>query len=216
MDILDAASLAFPGNMMVRKAVAASYVRVGRARESLAIYKTIRLENATAGDFQGAVEAAFGANDMNQARVWLSQALDRFPHDPALLSLAARYEQARGDNQRAADYDRASLAAMPSGSPVEGLTHVLVYPDQNPSARRAVTAADLEHLLDPDNEPFAKVTAMPPLHAPDPYDLAAPVLLTPAPQTPAQTPQKPDAPKIFPPSASQGQTPTAPVYVPQS
>jgi cellulose synthase operon protein C len=212
VDILDAASLAFPGNMTVRKAVAAGYVRVGRAKESLAIYKTVPMENATASDFQGAVNAAFEANDMNQAGAWLRQALERFPHDPAVLSLAGRYEQARGDNQGAADYDRASLAAMPSASPVERLTHVLVYSDQNTGAHHAITAADLERLLDPDNEPFAKVTTIQPLHAPDRYDAAAPVAPTPAPQTQ----QKPDAPKIFPPSASQGQTSTAPVYVPQS
>ena len=213
VDILDAASLAFPDNMTVRKAVAAGYGRVGRAKESLAIYKTVPMQDATAGDFQGAVNAAFLANDMNQAQVWLSQAMTRFPHDPALLSLAARYEQARGDNQGAADYDRASLAATPSAGPDERLAHVLVYSDQGAGTHRAVTAADLERLLDPDNEPFARITSISPLHASDPYDVAAPVLLTPAPRTPVQ---KPDAPKIFPPSASQGQTPTAPVYVPQS
>jgi tetratricopeptide (TPR) repeat protein len=218
VDILDAASLAFPGNMTVRKAVAAGYARVGRAKESLAIYKTVPMQDATAADFQGAVNAAFLANEMNQAQVWLSQALQRFPHDPALLSLAARYEQARGDNQGAADYDRASLTAMPSASSVERLAHVTVYSDQGAGTRRAVTAADLERLLDPDNEPFARITSMPasPASAPDLYDVAAPALLTPAPQTQLQSPQKPDAPKIFPPSAGQGQTPTAPVYVPQS
>lgn len=218
VDILDAAALAFPGNMMVRKAVAAGYVRVGRAKESLAIYKTVPMQDATAGDFQGAVNAAFLANEMSQAQVWLSQALERFPQDPVLLSLAARYEQARGDNRRAADYDRASLAAMPSASPDERLAHVAVYSDQGAGTRRAVTAADLDRLLDPDNEPFARITSMPalPASAPDPYDVAAPVPLAPAAQSPLPSPQKPDAPKIFPPSASQGQTPAAPVYVPQS
>jgi tetratricopeptide (TPR) repeat protein len=218
VDILDAASLAFPGNMTVRKAVAAGFARVGRAKESLAIYKTVPMQDATAGDFQGAVNAAFLANEMSQAQVWLSQALQRFPHDPALLSLAARNEQARGDNRGAADYDRASLAAMPSTSPEERPAHAAVYSDQIAGAHRAVTAADLERLLDPDNEPFARITSMPPspTSAPDPYDVAAPVLLAPAAQSPVQSPQKPDAPKIFPPSAGQGQTPTAPVYVPQS
>jgi tetratricopeptide (TPR) repeat protein len=223
VDILDAASQAFPDNLAVRKAMAGGYVQAGRTKESLALYKTIPMQDATAGDFQGAVDAALAANDMNQAQVWLSQALERFPHDPAVLSLAARYEQARGDNQRAAEFYRASLAAMPSTSPAEKLAHVLVYPDQNTKAHRAVTAADLQRLLDPDNEPFARTTAIPslPANGRDPYNGAAPVVLTPAqPQTrttPAsQTLPRPDAPKIFPPSASQGQTPSAPVYVPQS
>jgi tetratricopeptide (TPR) repeat protein len=221
VDILDAASLAFPTNITVRKAAAASYVQVGRGRESLAIYKFIPMDKLTAADFQAAVDAAFEGSDMTQAGVWLRQALQRFPHDPALLLLAGRYEQARGDNQGAADYERAAVAVMPPGSPVDQLAQVLVYPDQETKTHRTMTAADLERLLDPDDEPFAKVTTIQPLHASERYEVAAPMVLTPAqPQartnSAPQTPQKPDAPKIFPPSASQGQTPTTSVYVPQS
>ena len=191
VDILDAASQAFPDNVNVRKAVAGGYVRVGRARESLALFKTVPMQDATAGDFQGAIGAALAANDKTQAEMWLRQALDRYPRDPAILSLAARYEQVRGDNQRAADYYRASLAAMPMASPVDRLAHTLVYPDQDTKARRAVTAADLQRLLDPNYEPFAKTTKLPPLPAygKDPYDGSAPVILTPSQQAPQQTSQ---------------------------
>ena len=192
VDILDAASQAFPNNLTVRKAVAGGYARVGRAKEALALFKTVPMQDASAGDFEGAIGAALAANDKNQAEIWLRQALDRFPTDPAILTLAARYEQARGDNERAADYYRASLAAMPKASPVDRLAHVLVYPEQDTKAHRAVTAADLQRLLDPDYEPFAKTTKLPPLPAygPDPYNGAAPVVLPqtqpsqPAPQTP--------------------------------
>src|SRR5208283_3163994 len=54
----------------------------------------------------------------------------------------------------------------------------------------AVTAADLERLLDPANEPFAKTTVLPPLPAygPDPYQGPAPVA-TPELQLPAPPPQ---------------------------
>ena len=138
-------------------------MRVGRAKEALALFKAVPMQDASAGDFEGAIGAALAANDKNQAELWLRQALDRFPPDPAILTLAARYEQARGDNERAADYYRASLAAMPKASPVDRLAHVLVYPDQNTKAHRAVTAADLQRLLDPDYEPFAKTTKLPPL-----------------------------------------------------
>ena len=191
VDILDAASQAFPDNMNVRKAVAGGYVRVGRARESLALFKTVPMQDATAGDFQGAIGAALAANDKTQAEMWLRQALDRYPRDPAILALAARYEQVRGDNQRAADYYRASLAAMPMASPVDRLAHTLVYPDQDMKTHRAVTAADLQRLLDPNYEPFAKTTKLPPLPAygADPYDGSAPVVLTPRQQTPQQTSQ---------------------------
>jgi tetratricopeptide (TPR) repeat protein len=180
VDILDAAAQAFPDNLTVRKAVAGGYIKVGRAKESLALFKTIPMQDASAGDFQGAIGAALSANDKAQAEIWLRQALDRYPRNPAVLSLAARFEQARGDNQRAVDYWKASIAAMPQASPADRLAHTLVYPDQDGKARRAVTAADLQHLLDPNYEPFQKTTKLPPLPAygADPYNGRAPVDLS--------------------------------------
>jgi tetratricopeptide (TPR) repeat protein len=177
VEILEAASQAFPDNVTVRKAVAGGFVQVGRAKESLALYRTVEFQDATSGDFQGAIGAALAANDKAQAELWLRQALDRYPKDPAILSLGARFEQARGDNERAAGYYRAALAAMPSVSPTERLAHILVYPEQDTKAHRAVTAADLQQLLDPNNEPFAKTTKLPPLpkYGHDPYDGSAPV-----------------------------------------
>jgi tetratricopeptide (TPR) repeat protein len=202
VDILDAAFQAFPDNLSVRKAVAGVYVLAGRAKESLALYKTISMQDATAADFQGAVGAALAANDKNQAELWLRQALEHFPRDPAILSLAGHYEQARGDNQRAAAYYRASLAAMPPASPTEKLARVLVYPDRDTRAHCAVTAADLERLLDPNNEPFRKTTKLPPLPAygVDPYNGSAP----------QQSPIR----QI--PSTNRSEVPTQPIYVPQS
>ena len=78
VDILDAASQAFPNNLTVRKAVAGGYARVGRAKEALALFKTVPMQDASAGDFEGAIGAALAANDKNQAEIWLRQALDRF------------------------------------------------------------------------------------------------------------------------------------------
>jgi tetratricopeptide (TPR) repeat protein len=225
LDILDAASQAFPNNLTVRKAVAGSYAQVGRAKEALALFKSVPMQDGTSDDFQGAVGAALAAGDKTQAEQWLRQALERYPHDPAILSLAARYEQARGDNQRAADYYRASLAAMPSTSPSARLAHVLVYPDTDTRSHRAMTAADLQRLLDPDYEPFPKTTKLPPLPAygPDLYDGPSPIALNPGPPSSQQvshddlpTPQQLEAPKVFPPTAVKGQTSPAPVYVPQS
>ena len=186
VDILDAANQAFPDNLAVRKAVAGGYARIGRSREALKLFKTVPMQDASSGDFQGAIGAALAANDKTQAEVWLRQALDRFTNDAAILGLAARYEQARGDNQRAADYWRASLAAMPASTPVDKLAHELDYPEQDARAHRAVTAQDLHQLLDPDNEPFAKTTHIPPLPAygPDPYNGQAPLVLAqPQPQS---------------------------------
>ena len=185
IDILSAAGQAFPGNLTVRKAVAGGYARVGRAKDALALYKTIPMQDASAGDFDGAVGAALAANDKALAETWLRQALDRFPRDPGVLTLAARFEQARGDNQRAADYYRAALAAMPAASPTDRLAHVLVYPDQDTTVHRATTAADLQRLLDPENAPFEKTTKLPPLPAygPDPYNGGVPVVLPQPPPT---------------------------------
>ena len=134
-------------------------------------------------------------------RLWLRQALDRYPKDPAILSLAARFEQARGDNQRASDYYRAALAAMPSASPTERLAHILVYPEQDTKAHRAVTAADLQQLLDPNNEPFAKTTKLPPLpkYGQDPYEGTAPV----KPAEKNTAPQQ-DVPLVSAPTAGTG------------
>jgi len=219
VEILDAASQAFPDNLSVRKAVAGGYVQVGRARQSLALYKTISMQDATAADFQGAIAAALAANDRSQADLWLRQALDRFPANPLILTLAAHYEQARGDNQRAAAYYRASLKAMPAASPQERLAHTLDYPEQDTRPHRAVTAADLQQLLAPDDEPFAKTAKLPPLPAygPDPYS-------GPAPNVPAQPQQGTAVPEnsdafarpTSPPSAAPRRQTAAPIYVPQA
>ncbi|HEY1804680.1 MAG TPA: cellulose synthase subunit BcsC-related outer membrane protein [Terracidiphilus sp.] len=218
VDILDAASQAFPNNLTVTKAVAGGYARVGRAKEALVIYRSVPMQDASAGDFEGAVGAALAANDRNQAELWLREALERFPRDPTILSLAARYEQARGDNQRAADYYRASIAAMPAVTPVDRLAHVLVEPDTDNQRHRAVTAADLQHLLDPDYEPFDKTTQLPPLPAygPDPDEGRAPVIVPqahPASQTPSNVNSAPDSNDLPPPPP---QSLIAPKFVPDA
>ena len=230
-DILDAALQAFPNNLAVRKAVAGGYAQVGRSKEAVALFKAVPMQNATSGDFQGAIGAALAANDKTQAEQWLRQGLDRFPRDPAMLALAARYEQARGDNQRAADYWRASLAVMPASSPVDRLAHTLVYPEQDLKTHRAVTAADLQRLLNPEDEPFAKTTKLPPLPAYgiDPYNSPPVVLNTPQPTVqrgtsvqsmPQQSmpvnqqpvPEYNPAVNVIPST----QAPSAPLYQPQS
>jgi len=191
LEILDAALQAFPNNLTVRRAVAGGYAQVGRAKEALILFKTIPMQNATAADYEGAIGAAMAANDLPQAESWLRDALARYANDSGILALAARYEQARGDDQRAAAYWRASLAAMPQPSATDRLAHELVYPEEDTRAHRAATAADLQRLLNPDNQPFARTTKLPPLPAygPDPYQGAAPVVLQPAESQPQSQPE---------------------------
>jgi cellulose synthase operon protein C len=190
-DILDATFQAFPDNLAVRRAVAGGYLTAGRSKDALAIFKTIPMQDASAADFEGAVGAALAANDLAQAETWLRQALDRYATDPRVLGLAARFEQARGNNQRAAEYWRASLAATPAATPTDKLAHEMAYPDEPAGTKRANTPADLKRLLDPENEPFPHTSRLPPLPAygPDPYEGAAPVVMNVAPQTIQPMPQ---------------------------
>jgi tetratricopeptide (TPR) repeat protein len=179
VDILEAASLAFPDNMQVRKVLAGGYLRTGKSREAVAIYRSTGMQDASAADFQGAIGAALAANDKAQAEAWLHEALDHFPNDAGILGMAARFELARGDKERAAEYWRASLAAMPPESPTDKLAHIMAYPDVSSKTHKARTAADLQRLLDPENEPFAKTTKLPPLpsYGPDPYNGGAQVAM---------------------------------------
>ena len=100
----------------------------GRAADAVTLFKTIPMDNASSGDYQGAISAALGATDMAQAEAWLRQALAHYPNDPQILGLAARFEQARGNNERAADYWRAALAPMPPGAAMKSLDSGLGYP----------------------------------------------------------------------------------------
>jgi len=50
---------------------------------------------------------------MKDAETWLRFGLDQFPRDPQMMVLAAKFETARGDPQRAAEYYRAALKIMP-------------------------------------------------------------------------------------------------------
>ena len=195
IDILDAAAQAFPDNLTVRKAVAGGYLTAGRAKESLEIFKTIDMQDATAGDWQGAIGAALTANDKAQTEEWLRQALAVYPRDAAILGMAARFEQARGDNGRAADYWRASIAVMPQVSPTDKLAHELVNPEPGKATARAATPRDLASLLNPDDEPFSrsntvKLPALP-SYGPDPMNGSAPVVLTPRTAGPSSMPVYP-------------------------
>ncbi len=193
IDILDAAAQAFPDNLTVRKAVAGGYLTAGRTKESLEIFKSIDMQDATAGDFQGAIGAALAANDKTSAEEWLRQALDRYPKDPAILGLAARFEQARGDNARAADYWRASIAAMPKVSPTDKLAHELVNPETGKGGQRPASPQDLANMLNPDAEPTTRSNRsrpLPPLpsYGPDPMNPKAPVVLAPSNAAPGASP----------------------------
>ncbi len=179
-ELLDATAQAFPNNPDVLRTVAGGYVSAGHAKEALALFRSIGMQNATAADYQGAIGAALAANDRNQAEEWLRQALSLYPHDPSILGAAARFEQVRGDNARAEDYWRASLQAMAPVTPTDTLAHDLARPEESTTEWKATTPRQLASLLNPDDQPFQNTIQLPPLPAygHDPYDGSAPVNVT--------------------------------------
>ncbi len=137
--------------MTVRLAVAGAYARVGRSQEAVVLFKSLNMNDASAGDFQGAISAAISSTDMAQAEAWLRIALAKYPNDPIVLGLAARFEQARGNNERAAAFWRAAIAAMPPGSGVKSLDYGLVMPPG--TTYHTPSPGDTKHLLDPRLDP---------------------------------------------------------------
>ena len=138
--ILDAAARAFPKDADVYTALAGAYLKAGQPKRAVTIYASLDMSHATADQYRAAIGAALAAKDMKQAETWLQAALDEYKNDASILRMAAQFEQARGDNQRAATYYRAALAAMgpapggifapPTGSSVTGSTPSTVPPTQ--------------------------------------------------------------------------------------
>jgi Tfp pilus assembly protein PilF len=151
--ILNVASKAFPGNADVAKALASGYLKAGEPKHAMAIYSSLDLTNATAGDYQSMVGAALAAPNLHQAEVWLREALQKFANDPQVLAMAARFELARGDHARAAGYWKASLAASPAVDPANRLAHALDHAD---APARKIQPGDLSSLLDPDRDVAAR------------------------------------------------------------
>lgn len=117
--ILETAARAFPGNANIYTALAGAYLKAGQAKRAVAIYTSLDMSQASLAQYQGAIGAALAAKDMKQAEAWLEDALDKYKDDPSILRMAAQFEQARGDNSKAAAYYRAALAAMGPESPVD-------------------------------------------------------------------------------------------------
>ena len=126
--ILNAAAKSFPGNPDVLKALASGYASVGLPKQAVDIYKSQDLSTGSAADYKSAVGAALAANDLKDAEVWLRFGLDQYPKDGQLLVLAAKFETARGDSGRAADYYARSLQVMPQDDPGLLLTDEMRHP----------------------------------------------------------------------------------------
>ena len=145
--ILNAAAKAFPDNPGVLRALAAGYARAGLPKQAVLIYKSQDMTAATASDYKSAVSAALAGNDQKSAETWLRYGLDAYPKDAQMLTLGAKFEQAHGNSGRAADYFRASLAALPPGDPGAELAGELSQPLPTPRLPSAAQPQDLASLL---------------------------------------------------------------------
>ncbi len=164
--ILNAADQAFPDNEDVSKALASGYANAGLPKHAVAIFKAQDLSSGSAADYKAAVGAALASNDLKDAETWLRFGLEQHPKDPELLSLAAKFETARGDPNRAAEYYRASLKAMPPPRPGEDLEREMARPA--PVRPSAAGVPDLATLLRTPDRTTLPEDAPPPV-SPRPY-----------------------------------------------
>jgi tetratricopeptide (TPR) repeat protein len=167
VQILDAANRAFPDNIDVQKALAGGYQQAGDAKRAEAIYLQMDWTNAKPADYRAAIGSALVAHDMKQAQTWLDSALKQYPNDPSILQEAAEFEQARGDNNRAAEYYKASLDAMGPADPAQSLLSDMKNRPEQPTGMMQQTnpSQDLINMLAPGTDAIS--TAPVPL-----YDMA--------------------------------------------
>jgi cellulose synthase operon protein C len=166
--ILNAAARSFPDNPGVLRALASGYARAGLPKQSVAIFKSQDMTSATASDYKSAVGAALAAGDSKIAETWLRYGLDAYPKDAEMLNLGARFEQLRGNSGRAADYFRASLAAMPPGDPGAELANELSQPVPVARLPKPAEPQDLATLLST-SDPNGQDSAAPPAPPAQPY-----------------------------------------------
>jgi cellulose synthase operon protein C len=145
--ILNAAARSFPDNPGVLRALASGYARAGLPKQAVLIFKSQDMTAATASDYKSAVGAALAAGDTKDAEIWLRYGLDTYPKDADMLTLGAKFEQARGNSTRAADYYRASLAALPPSDPGAELASELSQPQPVVRLPTPVQPQDLATLL---------------------------------------------------------------------
>lgn len=146
--ILNTAKEALAGNDEVSRSLAGGYLAAGDAPSAMAIFQSVHLSSTA--DYQGAIGAALATKNLKLAESWLRQALEFYPQDAKILGLAARFEQARGDNGKARDYWKASLAMSPDSGAADRLAHTLRTPAVVLKERGALPSADtLAALLGP-------------------------------------------------------------------
>jgi cellulose synthase operon protein C len=152
--LLETAAQAFSGNLEIYNALAGAYLKAGEPKRAVAIYASLDLRRASLDQYHGAIGAALAAHDLKHAETWLQAALDAYKDDPAILKMAAQYEQARGDAGRAAAYYRAALNAMGPQTGADVLSgSAKPVDDTGDSASGSAPMRDLLRLLAPSGPP---------------------------------------------------------------
>jgi cellulose synthase operon protein C len=146
--ILNATARSFSDNPAVLPALAEGYFRSGLPKHAILIFKSQNMTNASVSDYETAVGAALVTHDNEDGETWLRNGLAAHPKDAGMLSIAAKYEQGRGKKKRAAEYYRASLAALPAVDPAVELASKLSQPLPAVPAPPARQRRDLATLLD--------------------------------------------------------------------
>jgi hypothetical protein len=95
--ILTDAAREYPGDRNINVALASLYLKQHEKQKALDVFQTWGMTGAQAGDFRVAAGAALTAHKNDLADQFMRRGLDRFPHDPELMHMAARQEIARGN-----------------------------------------------------------------------------------------------------------------------
>lgn len=107
----------YPDSALIKRSLAGFYMNAGDPKRALQLYKEADFADASPGDYQGAIGAALATGDRQDAEKWLRLLVEKQPTDPAVLTLAAKLEKARGNRRQAARYYRAALENMPKEKP---------------------------------------------------------------------------------------------------
>ena len=126
--ILYAAARYAPRNPEVILALAGGYARADLPNQAVILFKSQDMTAASVSDYKSAIGAALAAEDDQDAETWLHSGLEKYPKDPEMLFLAGKFERTQGNDNRAAGYYRATLAALPPGDPVAELVAELKQP----------------------------------------------------------------------------------------
>jgi len=127
--ILTDAGREYPGDRNIHVALASLYLKQHEKQQALEVFQTWGMSGAQAGDFRVAAGAALSAHKSDLSDQFLRHGLDRFPHDPELMHMAARQEIARGNYDEGERELRSALMALQEQNPPTSQMKAVVLPN---------------------------------------------------------------------------------------